>query len=302
MKLPVLSCFVALATFIPAGAMADITLYGKANLSLEYVDHQEDSFSELMSNASRLGFKGKEKIHDTLEAIYLLEYQVDVEDADTFSQRNIYVGLKGGFGQVIAGHFDTPLKSVQGKVDVFNDLRGDITRMITNNEHRLSNSVMYSTPSLGGFSAHLAYINSEQDDVDDGKSLALSYTLGGLYLGAAFEQDVVQMNSETLRLVVTYAVGGLQLGAFYEEDEQDGQDSTDGWLVSALYGFQSRWVVKAQYGQSDMRYVGGDTASVGVDYKFTNNFTLYSFYNTNSADNDAMDQAYLAVGVDLKFN
>jgi predicted porin len=319
MKKQTLSTFIALATLLPAGAMAEISIYGKANVSFEMVNDGEESFTELLSNASRIGFKGSEKINDNLEAIYQLEYETYFDDGDvngdrTFGQRNIFVGVKGGFGQVIGGNFDTPLKSIQGKVDVFNDLRGDIGRMITTNETRTSDSVMYSTPSLGGFAAHASYISSEEDEVDDGKSAAVSFTVGGLYLGAAFEQDVAPLDSETMRAVATFTIGGLQLGALYEQDELDGaDDSLDGWITSILYDFKNKWVIKGQYGESDMRFEGGDAASVGIDFKATNNFTVYSFYTMNSSDDrieveDAeevtvagVDQDYVAVGVDLKF-
>jgi predicted porin len=210
-------------------------------------------------------------------------------------------------------------------VDVFNDLRGDIRNMISPNDTRTSDTVMNSTPTMGGFAIHGAFINSEIDDVDDGKSIAASYTLGGLYLGAAFEQDVAPVDSETVRAVATYTIGGLQLGALYEQDELNTEeeevegedDSLDGWIVSALYDFQNNWLVKAQYGESDIRFEGADTASVGVDYKATKNFTVYGFYTTNSSDDriatidvegepvetlvPGVDQDYIALGVDLKF-
>lgn len=311
MKKQALSKLIALATLLPASAMADISLYGKANLSFEHVNEGDESFTEMVSNASRLGFKGGEKINDELEAIYQLEYEVYVDDADTFSQRNIFVGVKGSFGQVIGGHFDTPLKSAQGKVDVFGDLRGDIKNMITRNENRTSNTLMYSTPgNLGGFGANVAYISSEEDEVDDGKSLAVSYTLEGFYVSLAFEQDVEAQDADAMRAAATYTIGGLQLGALYEEYELDGADSVDGWLASVLYDFQNNWVVKGQYGQSDMYEEGGDTASLGVDYKATKNFTVYSFYTAYSSDDlivengpveEGVDADYLGVGVELKF-
>ena len=170
---------VALAMCLPTVAMADISLYGKANVAFELVDEGDGSRTDLTSNASRLGFKGSEKINDSLTAIYQLEYEVDVDDQDTFRQRNIFVGVKGEFGQVIGGHFDTPLKSAQNKVDLFNDLRGDIRTMITPNENRTSNTVMYSSPVLSGLAGHVAYISSENEEVDDGKSAALSFTRSG---------------------------------------------------------------------------------------------------------------------------
>ncbi len=331
MKKSNLGACIALAAAVPCGVAAEVTLYGKANLSFEKVDlkDQDESHTELMSNASRLGFKGSEKINDSLEAIYQLEYEVYVDDGEdvrsvggqrddrSFRQRNIFVGVKGGFGQVIGGHFDTPLKGAQGKVDVFNDLRGDIRSMITNNDHRLGNTVMYSSPKFAGFGAHLGYITSENEEVDEGKSAAVYFDNHGLYASVAFEQDVVDENSETLRAVLAYTIGGLQVGGLFEQDDQEGApgladpEEQDGWLASVLYDFQNNWLVKAQYGESDIRYLDADTTSVGVDYKLSKNFTVFSFYTADSAEgepeldpaaeSDDIDREYFGLGVELKF-
>lgn len=319
MKKQNLRVAVALAMCLPAVAMADISLYGKANVAFELVDEGDGSRTDLTSNASRLGFKGSEKINDSLTAIYQLEYEVDVDDQDTFRQRNIFVGVKGEFGQVIGGYFDTPLKSAQNKVDLFNDLRGDIRTMITPNENRTSNTVMYSSPVLSGLAGHVAYISSENEEVDDGKSAALSFTHEGLYLGLAFDQDVEAENAEALRGVIQYNLRALQLGFLYEEYEPEEADSESAWVVSALYDLQNNWALKAQYAKSKIGFAYGvdaddntlytdenESLSAGVDYKVTNNFVVYGFYTAITGDSEAVseeviDNEYLGIGIDYKF-
>lgn len=323
MKNP-LSLFITLAAFAPAMAAADIKLYGKANVSLEWVEEGDASHTALESNASRIGFKGSETLNDSLEAIYQFEYEVNIDDNDddTFKQRNIFVGLKGNFGQVIGGHFDTPFKSAQNKVDLFNDLRGDIKNYITPNENRTDNTVMYSSPSASGFVAHLAYAASEDEERDDGKSLALTYTVNSLYLALAFDQDVERENAEALRAVAQYGINALQLGVLFEQYEEDGADKQDAWVVSALYNLNTKWAIKAQYAQSDIAFNYGEleilgetvelytedseSLSLGVDYKISKNFTAYSFYTSITADDDgflgtAVDNHYAGIGVDFRF-
>ena len=315
---------ISLACFAPAMAMAEISLYGKANVSLEWVDEGEASHTALESNASRIGLKGSEAINDSVEAIYQFEYEANIDDndEDALKQRNIFVGVKGDFGQVIGGHFDTPLKMAQNRVDLFNDLRGDIKNFITPNENRADNSVMYSTPYASGFVAHLAYLSSEDEERDDGKSVALTYSLDTLYLALAFDQDVEAENAEALRAVGHYGMGGLQLGVLFEQYEADGADKQDAWVASALYTLNSKWAVKAQYGQSDIAFnydeveVLGETVelytsdsesmSVGVDYKVSKNFMVYGFYTDISADDeevadDVVDNSYAGIGVDFRF-
>lgn len=319
-----LSVLVTLAGLAPAIAMAEISWYGKANVSLEWVDEGEESHSALESNASRIGIKGSETLNDSVEAIYQFEYEANIDDnnEDALEQRNIFVGVKGNFGQVIGGHFDTPLKAAQNKVDLFNDLRGDIKNFITPNDNRADNTVMYSSPSASGFVAHLAYMSSEDEERDDGKSVALTYTLEGLYLALAFDQDVEAENAEALRAVAQYGISALQLGALFEQYEADGADKQDAWVVSALYNLNSKWAVKAQYGQSDIAFNydevevldemvqlytdESDSMSVGVDYKVSKNFMVYGFYTDISAEaeevaEEVVDNSYAGVGVDFRF-
>lgn len=307
--------FMAVTSFLPAAAMADITLYGKANVSLEWVEEGEESHTALESNASRLGFKGSEKINDYVEAIYQLEYEAHFDDGSTtFGQRNIFAGLKGGFGQIIGGRFDTPLKMAQYKVDVFNDLRGDIKNFISPNEIRSQNTVMYSTPSLGGFVAHAAYISSENEEVDDGKSISLTYSTDALYLALAFDQDVRTENAEALRAVAQYSVSGWQFGLLFEQSEDEGADKEDAWLASVLYNLNADWAVKAQFAQSDIPFTyatnvqtdSSESLSLGVDYKLSKNFVVYGFYTDISAEDegiaeDVVDNSYVGLGVDFRF-
>jgi predicted porin len=115
----------AIATVLPTIANAEkieIELpkfYGKINVSVQNTQEGNASISEVVSNASRLGVKGKIELKHGLQGIYKAEYQTAVDDGDnsgqTFSQRNIFGGIKGNFGQVIVGQFDTPLKKPKRK-------------------------------------------------------------------------------------------------------------------------------------------------------------------------------------------
>jgi predicted porin len=311
-----LSVFVTLASLAPAMAMADITLYGKANVSLEWVEKGDTSHSALESNSSRVGIKGSEKLNDSVEVIYQFEYEANVDDNDddALKQRNIFIGVKGDFGQIIGGHIDTPLKNAQNKVDLFNDLRGDIKNYISPNDNRTDNTVMYSSPSASGFVAHLAYIASEDEDRDDGKSLSLTYTSDSLYLALAFDQDVEAENAEALRAIAQYDISAWQLGLLYEQYEAEGADSQDAWMVSALYNLNSKWALKAQYAQSEIAFSYGtglttdesESMSIGADYKLSKNVKVYGFYTAITAEDegvagDVVDNSYAGIGMDFRF-
>lgn len=293
----------AFSVLVPGLTYADVNVYGKANVSVQHADELDgESKVELVSNASRIGLKGSEQVNDGLSVIYQFEYQTEVDDGNnssgTFSQRNIYVGLQGGAGTVMAGLFDTPLKVVQEKVDLFNDLEGDLTH-IFNGEVRAKNIVQYSSPKLwGAMSSSIAYVTHETNDIDDGVSASVSFSQDNLYLGVAMDSDI-QPGADTLRLAARYVIGTVHLGALYEAFD-NGLVDEDGVLVSALWQLTSQWGLKAQYGESDIKAPDSQSMSLGADYRLTKNATVYSYYT--QVENEATrDDTYLGVGLDFKF-
>ncbi|HCS64335.1 MAG TPA: porin [Cellvibrio sp.] len=310
---------VALAAFFPVTAFADVVVYGKANVSLQNADEaaMDDSRVELVSNASRIGLKGGEEINSSLKVIYQFEYQTEVDDgtngSQTIAQRNIYLGLQGSAGTIMGGHFDTPTKVAQEKVDLFNDLEGDITQ-IFKGEIRASNIVQYTTPAFGGgFSGSVAYVSEENDGTfkqsgtpTNGTSLSFGYTSAAFYAGIAADQDVEADGVDLLRAVARVTLGSVQLGALFEQYENDntGADE-DGALVSALWNLTDKWALKGQYGQSDVKMADGETASIGLDYKMTKNATLFSYATTVENELVAVagerDDTYVGAGIDFKF-
>lgn len=307
----------AVASLFPMAAVADVIVYGKANVSIQHADEQAagDSQVELVSNASRIGVKGGESINSSLKVIYQFEYQTEVDDGtngtQTFGQRNIYLGLQGTAGTFIGGHFDTPTKVAQEKVDLFNDLEGDITQ-IFKGEIRASNIVQYTTPTFGGgFAGSVAYVTEENDGTTKkageetaGVSASFGYTSPMFYVGVAMDQDVEAEDTDLVRLVGRLNVGAFQFGLL-AENYDNGVTDEDGALVSALWNLTDKWVAKAQYGQSDVKMADGETASIGVDYKMTKAATLYSYVTT--VENDVLipaaqrDDTYVGVGLDFKF-
>lgn len=317
----------AIVAMIPAMANAQdeddvFDFYGKANVTYQAADEGDGSETDVQSNASRLGVKGEIALTDSIKGIYRMEYQVDMDgDADdTFSQRNIYAGLEGGFGQVIAGKFDTPVKVAQKKVDLFNDLEGDIKSLITSSDNREEDALQYTTPSFAGFKASAAYISNKNevigyevigqddngDDIlgdeitrDNGVSVSVAYDNNGVYMAYAVDQDVEGEDIDVQRFVAQYNIGPVQVGALFEDQENANGDSVDGWIGSVAYKIE-QWTLKAQYGQSDIKKEDGETYSLGVDYKFNSAAKVFGFYTDETAD-EGYDRSYAGIGAEYKF-
>ena len=301
----------AIAAVLPAFANAEKVevempeFYGKVNVSIQNTQEEgKGSISELVSNASRLGVKGKIELNHGLEGIYKLEYETQVDDGDkdgqTFTQRNIYAGIKGGFGQIIAGKFDTPLKKAQKKIDLFNDLEGDIKSVITKSDKRKENSIQYSTPKMSGLVATVAHIASEDETVNDGTSSSLTFTQKNVYAAIAYDTDV-NIDTDVLRLVAQYSMADFTVGALWEQDNRAGSDNdVEGWVYSASYKLNSDIKLKAQYGESDIVKDNAETYSLGADYKLGEGAKAYAFVTDETYDKNQSNQ-YYAVGLEYKF-
>lgn len=279
--------------------------YGKLNLSVQNANEDGNSFSEVKSNASRLGVKGQGDLNHGLTAIYQVEYETNPDDGDksgkTFTQRNTFAGLQGGFGEVIVGMFDTPLKKLQKKVDLFNDLEGDIKNVITKSDNRAKNSVQYSSPKLAGLQLKVDQIASEDETSTrkDATSASLTYSRDNYYVGVAYDTKVENNTTDVLRAVTQLNLGDAQLGVLWEKQDNDG-DKTEGWLASAAYKLGAV-KLKAQHGESEINNAeGARTTSVGADYKLGKGAKTYVYYTANNfrtADNSE----YAGVGIEYKF-
>ena len=318
--LPVILSGLALASTTVSAATPDTTnkLYGKAVVSLQ--NHEEDASGsqesawKLASHASRIGVKGDIKIEENLKVIYKAEYEIYLDDGNDssassseFKQRNTFLGLKGDWGTVFAGVHDTPLKVSQGKIDKFNDIT-DI-KIVLDGENRMTNAVQYSTPKFGGgFTANVMTILGEDNDpsVDEGGvadhiSASLTYKTKQIWAAISMDDDVKGM--DIMRVAAEYNSGKFTVGALYQDSEATtGGASDDGIIVSASAKVGSGYTVKAQFGTSDQKTMGGEMLSLGVDKKLGKKTKLFAYYTAVSADASTDEETIFGLGVQHKFS
>jgi predicted porin len=279
------------------------TFYGKMNVSQEFIQ-QEDagSYSELNSNASRLGVKGNFELNEAITAFYQAEFQIDVDgDSDeTFGQRNTFLGAKGSFGKVQAGVFDSALKASQKKVDQFNDLQADIKNFVTRSDNRVKNVVRYQSPSLAGVVLTFDHINSEDETVANSQSMSAAFTQDMVYVAVAHDIGVEGAGIDVTRVVGQLNLdGGIQLGALWETEDDNGE-SNDGMMVSAAVKAASKVKLKAQYASSDIKQEGASQITLGADYKLAKNAKVFAYASDVDTDENGGGQVF-AVGAEYKF-
>ncbi|MGB1334251.1 MAG: porin [Porticoccaceae bacterium] len=290
------TAMLAIAPFAAANGPIDGKLYGKVNVSVVNSDSGSDDTWKLNSNASRIGLKGSTQVSEGLTVFYKTEFQVDVDgDGDVFKQRNIYAGIKGQYGSLLAGKNDTPTKLAQKKIDLFNDLEGDIKKTFAG-ENRMSNIIAYTTPKYGNFSATYAVMPSEGDNgsLSDATSYSVSYSKDDLYVAVASDSDV--KGADLLRVVSQYKVDAWQLGLMYQENDTTNQS---GYFASAAYK-SNNITYKAQYGSNENDTDGSDktTLSVGADFKLAKNTKSFVFFTDNE---DSSSTKTMGLGLEHKF-
>jgi predicted porin len=306
---------------------SDITVYGRVNIDLESVRNDKvsavttaKSVNRVQSNSSRFGVKGSEALNEGLAAIWQLEIQVDPANGGGTpfnGTRNSNVGLKGGFGTVFVGNWDTPYKLAHNKIELFDNATiFSATNMIgrtgannaantavtaVNYNTRQSSVLQYWSPDMNGFQGMIAYSpDSGQTTTQNKTKLSLSgtYENNVLYAVLAYEnrpdQTTVAMDDHATRLIGVYKFGGGLIGMAYERLSVG--------TAAATTESQSNWELAGNYklGNSNLGafYVkngnmaarantGADMYTLRYGYNFSKRTELYGAYTRLSNDANA---------------
>ena len=286
------------------------TVYGKLWISVESQDTASGTEVDMVSNASRLGIKGSMDFGEGIEAIYQAEYEVDPVDgtADeskdrTFKQRNSFVGLKGSVGTIFLGKHDTATKKSQKKIDLFNDLAGDI-KNILQGENRMSDLVGYTTPKIKGFSATFNAIKGTEglgdDSIGDSTSTSFSYDSENFYIALAFDSELKGYDSTRLTLQIPF--NRSQLGIMFQDSEKLSTGvEEDGYVISFSQKVGDKGTLKFQQAESDMKLDSGKQFSFGYDYKLSSKAKAFFFFTDLSGDNRSKEKEITGIGFEYKF-
>lgn len=273
-------------------AHADTTLYGSARVSLDYTDADSDYVRaangglvrtkvgsaawDIFNNASRLGVRGEEDLGGGLSAIYQYEFGVDPTEGGNFnSNRPKWVGLKGGFGSITAGTQWTPYYNALGIGDIFNSSKVYALTTYLGNDFglRMDNSLIYSTPNWGGFSAQaMLVVNGSCGSNDPATPADLCKTVADNKLAGNLSDGVDMWN-----IGLSYKNGPFFIGASYMALQGDDFDAFltrpnfggDQWGVAL--GFNSGpFAVSLTYEKGDVNLLNfGETENVYLTGQYT---------------------------------
>jgi len=281
MQKKVIALAVAALASSAAFAQTNVTIYGVVDVGQAFVkssgsdvaNTNQGTVGRLDSNSSYIGFKGVEDLGNGLKAIFQYESGFAADTAGALSgARDTYIGLTGGFGTVVAGTLTHPLRAMGAKVELtpgaagfgtMASLTGTIAGLHTGADNRAQNAIAYVSPSFGGFSGTVAYINGEQktngnqstssvgpDVTSRAYQIAAQYDNGPLWVAAGYHKNKEMGIGLTSSIPTSTATFAL-----------DGQDARV-YRLAAAYTFPTQTKVTALYDNTKVDQLGGTGGAV----------------------------------------
>ena len=306
----------AVAALSVSAAHAAPTVYGKAFLTADYYDSDDESTTQLNSTGSRIGFKGAEALTANTDLVYQLEYGIDIdEDSQQFKARDTYLGLSNKqYGTFVAGRLTTIDDQIQYANQASGGVLGGDDVLASFTAPRANNAFAYFSPNYNGMTFMAMYgLDSDQDlnslADHDQYGVGVKYEpanqpfkVGATYIGAGDALKAARVSgSYDLNKDVT-------LGALYQNTDVDTDDNENLITVSGTYKTATPWTAYAQAdvvsnvaGESDddaQRYI------IGGKYAFNANTTghVYGAYlNVDLANDESVDGFGIGTGIEYKF-
>jgi predicted porin len=282
---------VAVAGALAAPAMAfaqasTVQIYGLLNAEYGFFSQPDtgagvnrpnaDGFN---SGASRIGFKGEEKLGSGMSAWFQCESDIrflagSTRTSGSWCDRNSALGLKGGFGNFFLGTWDSPLKQAVAKTRILNETGwlGAQYLLLTANydaSRRNAYSINYVTPNMGGFTAR-AQVTSTNDQFDStatnrkGRILGFGadYTGGPLTVAVGYDRADDNRAIGTISgakdthwgLGATYTFGPVKAGLTYTASKAEAagvEVKKKAWNLAADWQVTAAGTVRVGYTQAD---------------------------------------------------
>lgn len=349
MQKKIIALAIASALTAPAMAFAEATVYGQANLSIDRINDGNTNSGtsyNLVSNESRIGLKGSEDAGSGMSVVWQVEAGIGMDTGSTTTaqlfNRNTYLGLSGaGMGTILAGRYDTPYKISTRRLDVFADTEAADNRGLASmaaggrgmmgegHDVRRSNSLVYLSPSWGGFSlAAGTTFGAEGAPSGSTKGTALSlagmYEAGPLYATLAYDSlkygsfgdlnatpagFAVNDELKAWKAGVGYAMDAITLNAVIEKPKftaaAGGSSSSTNLYLAGKFAISTTDAIKLAYtkrGDTSGATNNAKQYAIGYDHNMSSNTTVYALY-TKLTDNSfgAADPSTISVGIKHSF-
>jgi predicted porin len=289
---------------------ANVVLYGRVDEVIENVKVTDAKGVSTTVNritdgalgglsGSRWGLRGTESLGGGLNAVFQLEGGFTA-DTGALGQggllfgRQAYAGLTGGFGAVTMGRQYAPIFYVADSLDSpAHDLSAQSVVGTFLRYSRINNSIIYSTPNMGGATASLLYGFGESNagtSINRHVGANVQYSAGPLYAGFGYHQDngaTGARNGRSINLGVGYDFGMARPSLAYQEHVNAAGTKFQSYVLTADFKFGAA-TIEPQYGEEKNKLTGGKqkrtnlTASYDLSKRTTTYASIYSQKHSGS--------------------
>ncbi|TPE54113.1 porin [Maribrevibacterium harenarium] len=297
----------AISSVSAFAADSSVDVYG--NLQYAYSDSDENG-AQLGDNGSTIGLTGETMVTEGTTAFFKYELEADADENNSdvsIGLDQAFVGVKGGFGKVQLGTFDSIYSdAVQDGLD-----QGEYVGIAGSATTAEGDTLAYFSPSFNGLELQASVqvkgkaeteTQGNTATVKDGTALTLvaKYSVDALTVSAGYDDQGTTVNgNETYGLGVAYQVSpALSVNAKYEQ--QSDVDSRMGVGARFAYGLGD---VYGSYQTIDPEAANQDSYDnylVGVSYNVASNMYVYAEYGQQAATKDNEDTV-TAIGTALSF-
>ena len=279
------------------------TLYGRINLALAANDSDflDDTTWDVADVVSRFGIRGEEDLGNGLAAVYRYEFRVNSDVGNLASaangrtQRLSYVGLKGGFGQVIVGSIWSTFYNIVGTyLDPTYTLGYFGYSSYAGGDYRTDNAIQYSGnfgPVAVSAQIQVDGSNVAEEDVDRW-SIGASVPVGPVTIAAAYDTSENGLadadgnavlggsgeSTDRFGAAVSYGGEGYTINAGYQSVENDdtGLDR-DFWTINGGFdvGDSNRLYVQYWDGSGDDGDIDADGIVLGFYHSISSRTRVY---------------------------
>jgi predicted porin len=330
-----------------ACAQSNVTIYGLFDVGGQLERSSAGKTVKVVSggrSGSRMGFRGSEDLGGGLSAIWVGESGLNLDtgglgQGGRFFGRQVYVGLKGGWGTLAGGRVAT-FGSGTGSFDMFGEIdpmgtafgiAGLGSTMSTAAALRVDNTILYQSPDIGGLQAGLLHsLQAVNNEVPGrGNNIYLTgagarYAAGPLYAAITYEQannpngDKDEKHLQVgaawdFKVLRLHAAFARETGLFSIELNPSGTRSGAGaksWMVGVTAPLGSG-IVRSSYQTRDGDEVGDENRDVRVvslayEYFFSKRTSAYAVVADSDGkgtlnNNPTFDRRQYTVGLMHKF-
>jgi predicted porin len=282
-----------------ASAQSSVTVYGKVDVG-GVLDSgaigtgaKSVRISSGVSGGSRLGFRGVEDLGGGLQAKFQAETGFCADSnagapnfctgGNNFMGRQAWVGLAGGFGSTQLGRQYTPAFINLTTIDPFGTgYAGQTTNLFdaagsSAANPRFNNAVIYSTPSMGGFSGSLAYGAGETTGnwkAGRGTGFSASYSGGPVYVGLGYHNVENAAGTASARkntnIGGVYNFGVATANFIYQTTKNGPQPYLDvaDYMIGTTVKLGGGSLMASYIKHNDKSVLNHDASQLGVGYNY----------------------------------